>query len=70
MIHTAIFDSNKESSFIFFKIKEVALIINIGACMWKLRMNEMLLPEKATQCQKKIKTDESIVRRQCHHLWS
>ena len=33
--------------------------------MWKLRMNESILLEKATPCQKKVKTDEWSMRMQC-----
>ena len=42
------------------RLKEVALILELA--LWKLRMNKMLPPEKAMQCQKIFKTDESIVR--------
>jgi demethoxyubiquinone hydroxylase (CLK1/Coq7/Cat5 family) len=33
--------------------------------LWKMRLNEESHNEKATWRQKKIKTDESIVRSQC-----
>jgi len=34
--------------------------------LWKLKMKKTISQEKATNCQKKVKTDESSMRRQCH----
>ena len=45
------------------KLKEVTIILELA--VWKLRMNENIFLEKATPYQKKIKTDESSIRRQC-----
>jgi hypothetical protein len=45
------------------KLKEVTTIIELA--LWKVRINENLLQEEATHCQKKVKTDESsIIRKQ------
>ena len=33
--------------------------------MWKLRMNENIPQEGASHCRKKVKTNESSIRRQC-----
>ena len=77
MIHTANFECNGDNSNVLHrireklahfeaeypKLKEITTILELT--VWKLRMNEMLLPEKATQCQKKMKTDELSRRRQC-----
>jgi hypothetical protein len=45
------------------KLKEITTILELA--LWKLRMNEKLPQEEATHCQKKIKTDELSIRRQC-----
>jgi hypothetical protein len=45
------------------KLKEVTTILELA--LWKLRMNEKIPEEDATHYQKKIKTDESSMRRQC-----
>jgi hypothetical protein len=77
MIYTANFECNGDNSNVLHrireklayfeaeypKLKEITTILELT--VWKLRMNEMLLPEKATQCQKKMKTDELSTRRQC-----
>jgi hypothetical protein len=44
------------------KLKEITTILELA--FWKLRMNG-IPPEETTHCQKKIKTDESSMRRQC-----
>ena len=45
------------------KLKEITIILELA--LWKLRMNEKIPEEEATHYQKKIKTDESSMRRQC-----
>ena len=45
------------------KLKEIMTILELA--LWKLRMNEKIPEEEATRYQKKIKTDESSMRRQC-----
>jgi hypothetical protein len=45
------------------KLKETTSILDLA--LWKMSMNEKISPEEATPCQKKIKTDESNIRRQC-----
>jgi hypothetical protein len=45
------------------KLKEITSILELA--LWKLRMNEKIPEEEATHYQKKIKTDESSMRRQC-----
>ena len=45
------------------KLKETTSILELA--LWKLRMNENIPQEEATQRQKKIKTDESSIRQQC-----
>ena len=44
------------------KLKEITTILELA--LWKLRMNEKIPEEEATHYQKKIKTDESSMRRQ------
>jgi hypothetical protein len=45
------------------KLKDITTIIELA--LWKLRRNEKIPKEEATHYQKKIKTDESSMRRQC-----
>ena len=45
------------------KLKEITTILELT--IWKLRINENITQEEATNCQKKIKTDESSIRQQC-----
>ena len=45
------------------KLKDITMIIELA--LWKLRRNEKIPKEEATHYQKKIKTDESSMRRQC-----
>jgi hypothetical protein len=47
----------------FSNVKETTTILELA--LWKLRMNENIIQEKATHCQKKVKHDESSMRRQC-----
>jgi hypothetical protein len=77
MIHTANFEYNRDNSVILRwirtriahfedelpKLKETTSILELA--LWKLRMNEKHPHEDASQCQKKIKTDESSIQRQC-----
>jgi hypothetical protein len=77
MIHTANFECNGDNSNVLHRIREKLayfeaeypklkeITATLELALWKLMMNEMLLPEKATQCQKKMKTDELSIRRQC-----
>jgi hypothetical protein len=44
------------------KLKETTTILELA--FWKLKIND-ILPGEANQCQKKMKTDESSIRRQC-----
>ena len=44
------------------KLKDITTIIELA--LWQLRMNEKIPKEEATHYQKKIKTDESSMRRQ------
>jgi hypothetical protein len=77
MIHTANFQYNMDNTDIlrrirarvahfedeYPKLKEITSLLELA--LWKLSMNEKISPEEATPCQKKIKTDESNIRRQC-----
>jgi hypothetical protein len=45
------------------KLKETTTILELA--LWRMMMNEKSTPENATQCQKKIKIDESNIRQQC-----
>jgi hypothetical protein len=77
MIHTANFDSNEDNTVILRRIqakvahfedeyprlKEITSILELA--LWKLRMNENIPQEAVPHCQKKMKTDESSIRRQC-----
>jgi hypothetical protein len=45
------------------KLKEITTILELA--LWKFRMNENILQGEPTHCQKKVKTDESSIRRQC-----
>jgi len=45
------------------KLKEITTILELA--LWKLMMNENIPQEEATHHQKKMKTDESSMRRQC-----
>ena len=45
------------------KLKEITTIFELA--LWKLRMNENIPLEVTTNRHKKIKSDESIIRRQC-----
>jgi hypothetical protein len=47
----------------YYKLKEITTILELA--VWKLRMNENISQEEATHHQKKMKTDESSMRRQC-----
>jgi hypothetical protein len=44
------------------KLKEITTILELA--LWKLRMNDFIPQEKSTRRQKKMKTDESCIRRQ------
>jgi hypothetical protein len=77
MFHTAAFEYNMDNTVILRwirtriahfedelpKLKETTSILELA--LWKLRMNAKHPQEEASQCQKKIKTDESSIRRQC-----
>jgi hypothetical protein len=77
MIHTTNFEYNGDNFSIlrwirtriahfedeYPKLKEATTILELA--LWKLRMNENIPQEEASQCQKKIKTDESSIRRKC-----
>ena len=45
------------------RLKEITSIIELA--LWKLRMTENIFQEEVSHCQKKMKTDESSLRRQC-----
>jgi hypothetical protein len=45
----------------YFKLKEITTILELA--VWKLRINENI--PQISHCQKKMKTDESSIRRQC-----
>jgi hypothetical protein len=45
------------------KLKEITTLLELA--LWKFRMNENILQGEPTHCQKKVKTDESSIRRQC-----
>ena len=47
----------------YIQLKEITTILELA--LWKLRINGNLPAEEATHCRKKIKTDESSMRRQC-----
>ena len=75
MIHTANFLHNIDNSDILHrireklthfedelpKLKEITTILELA--VWKLRINENI--PQISHCQKKMKTDESSIRRQC-----
>jgi hypothetical protein len=77
MIHTANFEYNGGNFGIlrwirvriahfedeYLKLKEITTILELA--LWKLRMNENIPQEEVSHCQKKMKTDESNIRRQC-----
>jgi hypothetical protein len=77
MIQTADYKWNRDNSVILSEIREkLAYFDNeyiqlkettttLELALWKLRMNEILPAEETTHCRKKIKTDESSMRRQC-----
>jgi hypothetical protein len=76
MVYTAYFEHNRDNFVILRrirervahfeeqlpKLKEITAILELA--FWKLRMND-IPPEETIHCQKKIKTDESSMRRQC-----
>jgi hypothetical protein len=76
MIQTAAFEYNRDNlsilhrihdQFTFFedklpKLKEATSILELA--LWKMKMNEKSHDDRATQSQKKIKTDDSSVRSQ------
>ena len=45
------------------KLREITTILELA--LWKLRMNENIPQEEVSHCQKKMKTDELNIRRQC-----
>jgi hypothetical protein len=47
----------------YYKLKEITTILELA--VWKLRMNENIPQEGASHCRKKVKTNESSIRRQC-----
>jgi hypothetical protein len=77
MIHTANFDFGRDNSGILRlirdkcahfenelpKLKEATTILELA--LWKMRIHNHSLKENTTGHQKKIKTDESSIRRQC-----
>jgi hypothetical protein len=76
-IHTANFQCNMDNTVIlhriqakvahfedeYLRLKEITSIIELA--LWKLRMTENILQEEVSHCQKKMKTDESSILRQC-----
>ena len=71
MIHTAKIQYNVECFYICCGIREKVVYFEEEyhrlkeLALWKLRMSESILLEKATPCQKKVKTDEWSTRMQC-----
>jgi hypothetical protein len=77
MIQTSHFEYNNDNSIILYrireklayfedilpKLKEAMTILELA--LWKSRMNEDRPQEEATHCRKKIKTNESSIRRKC-----
>jgi hypothetical protein len=77
MIQTANYKHNKDNQSIIHAIrlqldnferdlpalKEVATILELS--LWKLKVNDHCLKEIANRRQKKTKTDDSSIRRQC-----
>ena len=77
MIHTSNFEYNGDNFHIIqrirarvahfeaehFKLKEITTILELA--VWKLRMNENIPQEEATHCHKKMRIDETEIRRQC-----
>jgi hypothetical protein len=47
----------------YLRLKDITSILELA--LWKLSMNENIPLEEVSHCQKKIKTDESNIRRQC-----
>ena len=45
------------------RLKEITTILELA--LWKLSMNENIPQEEVSHCQKKMKTDELNIRRQC-----
>jgi hypothetical protein len=43
------------------KLKEITTLLELA--VWKMRMNENIPQEEVSRCQKKMKTDESSIRR-------
>jgi hypothetical protein len=78
MIHTANFGCNRDNLLIlrriqakvahfedeYPKLKEITTTLELA--LWKLRMNQNIPQEEVSPCRKKIKTDESSIRQQCH----
>jgi hypothetical protein len=77
MIHTANFVHNIDNSDILHrireklthfedelpKLKEITTILELA--LWRLRMKKNISNEEEARCRKKIKTNESSIRRQC-----
>jgi hypothetical protein len=77
MIHTAVFEYDEDNSVILRqteeklthfedelpKLKEATSILELA--VWKMKMNENCIKENTTLHQKKIKVDESSIRRKC-----
>ena len=77
MIHTAAFVYGGDNTVILRRIqakvahfeeeyprlKEITTILELA--LWKLSMNENIPQEEVSHCQKKMKTDELNIRRQC-----
>jgi demethoxyubiquinone hydroxylase (CLK1/Coq7/Cat5 family) len=76
MIQTAAFEYDRDNSAILHriqdqcthfedelhKLKEITSILELA--LWKIKMNEKSHHDRATQSQKKMKTDDSSVRSQ------
>ena len=78
MIHIAIFEENGDNFGVlrwirariahfegeYLKLKEITTILELA--LWKLRMNENIPQQEVSHSHKKMRTDESEIRRQCH----
>ena len=80
MIHTANFEYNGDNFGIlrwirariahfedkYLKLKEITTILELA--LWKTRLDENVHKRETNRCKKKIRSEESDIRRQCHAI--
>jgi len=80
MIHTANFQYNGDNFGIlrwirariahfedkYLKLKEITTILELA--LWKTRLDENVHKRETNRCKKKIRSEESDIRRQCHAI--